>query len=116
MKRVFRTWIWASLVSAALMFTVTSRAQTPAPATTPSQKTKAAPKAVTPPPSDADIAAAKSKGLVWVNTSTKVYHKDGVYYGKTKQGKFMTVADAEKAGYKAAQDPKAEKKPSPSKK
>jgi len=49
-----------------------------------------------------EIANAKSRGLVWVNTDSKVYHKDGRYYGNTKQGKFMTEADAQKAGYKAA--------------
>ena len=59
----------------------------------------------------------RSKGLVWVNTSSKVYHKDGQFYGKTKQGKFMTEADAQKAGYRAAKDPAVgKKKPSPSKK
>jgi hypothetical protein len=43
------------------------------------------------------------KGMVWVNTSTKVYHKEGDrYYGNTKSGKFMTEADAIKAGYKPA--------------
>jgi hypothetical protein len=57
-------------------------------------------------PSDKDIADAKAKGLVWVNTSSKVYHKDGQFYGKTKQGKFMTEADAQKGGYREA-------KPSP---
>lgn len=44
-----------------------------------------------------------SPGMVWVNTSTKVYHKQGSKYaGNTKQGKWMTEADAQKAGYKAA--------------
>jgi len=52
--------------------------------------------------SSSEIASAKSRGLVWVNTDSKVYHKDGRYYGNTKQGKFMTEADAQKAGYKAA--------------
>jgi DNA uptake protein ComE-like DNA-binding protein len=43
------------------------------------------------------------KGMVWVNLSTKVYHKEGdVYYGNTKNGTFMTEADAIKAGYRAA--------------
>jgi hypothetical protein len=53
-------------------------------------------------PSAQDIAAAKAAGKVWVNTETGVYHKSGRWYGKTKQGKFMTEADAKAAGYKAA--------------
>lgn len=60
-------------------------------------------------PTAQEIADAKAKGMVWVNTSTKVYHKDGQFYGNTKQGKFMTEADAQKAGYKAAQEPGAKK-------
>ena len=55
----------------------------------------------TPPPAS-DIAAAKASGKVWVNLDTGVYHKGGRWYGKTKNGKFMTPDDARKAGYKAA--------------
>lgn len=50
----------------------------------------------------AQIADAKAKGMVWVNTGTGVYHKDGEFYGATKAGKFMTEADAMKANYRAA--------------
>ena len=53
-------------------------------------------------PSAADIAAAKANGKVWVNLDTGIYHKGGRWYGKTKNGKFMSVDEANKAGYKAA--------------
>ena len=70
-----------------------------------------------PPPSAADIAAAKSKGLVWVNLNTGVYHKDGNLYGKTKNGQFMTEDDAKKAGHRAAKEsPIGHKQASPAKK
>jgi hypothetical protein len=46
---------------------------------------------------------ANSSGMVWVNTDSGIYHKPGTrYYGKTKQGKYMSEADAIKAGYRAA--------------
>jgi hypothetical protein len=42
--------------------------------------------------------------MVWVNTDSGVYHQAGTrWYGKTKQGKYMTEADAQKAGYRAAE-------------
>jgi len=52
--------------------------------------------------SAADIAAAKASGKVWVNLDSGVYHQGGRWYGKTKNGKFMTLDEAKKAGYKAA--------------
>ena len=68
-------------------------------------------------PSDKEIADAKAKGLVWVNTNSKVFHKDGAFYGKTKKGKFMTEADAVKEGNRAAKQPAAPKaKSAPGKK
>jgi hypothetical protein len=53
-------------------------------------------------PSASDISAAKASGKVWVNLDTGIYHKGGRWYGKTKNGNFMSVDDAKKAGYKAA--------------
>jgi hypothetical protein len=46
-----------------------------------------------------------AKGMVWVNTESKVFHREGDrWYGKTKQGKFMTEADALKEGYREAKN------------
>ena len=69
--------------------------------------TKAAPASG---PSEKEISDAKAKGLVWVNTSSKVYHKEGQFYGKTKNGQFMTEPDAQKAGYRPAASAASAKK------
>ena len=39
--------------------------------------------------------------MVWVNTETKVYHKEGSrWYGRTKKGKYMSESEATKEGYR----------------
>ncbi len=63
----------------------------------------------------ASKSGASHKGMVWVNPKTKIFHRPGDrWYGKSKGGKYMTEADAIKAGYKAAkprnQLPNAKKK------
>lgn len=48
-------------------------------------------------------------GMVWVNLDSGVYHyPNSRYYGKTKNGKYMSEADAVSSGYHPA---KNEKKP-----
>jgi hypothetical protein len=46
-------------------------------------------------------------GMVWVNLDSGVYHySNSRYHGKTKNGKYMSEADAQKAGYRAAKNEK----------
>ncbi|HVO12298.1 MAG TPA: helix-hairpin-helix domain-containing protein [Vicinamibacteria bacterium] len=88
----------------------TAAAPSAAPAVAPPAPAAAAPAAAAPAATTA--AAPPAKGMVWVNTETKVYHREGDrWYGKTKQGKYMTEADAIAAGYHASKE--GAKKPQP---
>jgi hypothetical protein len=51
----------------------------------------------------APYQAPPRAGMVWVNTSTKIYHYEGdPWYGRTKEGKYMSEQEAIAAGYRAS--------------
>ena len=56
-------------------------------------------------PPEAVAKVPPQKGMVWVNTESGIFFREGErWYGKTKEGKFMTEADAKKAGYREAKN------------
>jgi DNA uptake protein ComE-like DNA-binding protein len=93
------------------LVTVGAMPAAPEPAAAPAGKAAAASK----PSSSAATASAPAqappaKGMVWVNTETKVFHREGDrWYGNTKHGKYMTEADALKAGYRESKERPAKK-------
>ena len=85
----------------------TAPASKPAPSATPASGGSTAGTPSTPaakPAAHTQPPPANSAGMVWVNTDSGIYHKPGTrWYGRTKEGKYMTEGDVQKAGYRAAE-------------
>lgn len=78
----------------------------PAPAPTPKPAKAAKPTTAAAPAATVVPATPPQPGMVWANTSTKVFHREGDrYYGNTKHGKWMTEEEAVKAGYHESKTP-----------
>ena len=93
-----------------------SRSASPTPAPAPVAATSAAAtsaaKTISAAPAG-PVAAGGGSGMVWVNTESHTYHKQGSrWYGRTKKGKYLSEQDAIKEGaHEDKGEAKEKKKP-----
>jgi hypothetical protein len=82
--------------------TAAGSASTPAAAAAPAAAPAATTKSAKPTASTA-AAAGGGTGMVWVNKATRTYHcTTDKWYGKTKNGEYLSEADAKTQGFHAA--------------
>ncbi|MEP6485434.1 MAG: DUF3761 domain-containing protein [Rudaea sp.] len=100
------TWLDQPAAAAAPAPAPTASKAPSKPAATPAAPAKpAATETVKTPTPSSEIQqkAGGGPGMVWVNSSSKVYHcSDDQWYGKTKEGSYMSEAAAKSAGNRAA--------------
>jgi len=89
------------LLATVALCAATTVAVAQAPAATPKVTT------ATTAPATATNANNKNAGKVWGNMDSKIYHCEGDHYwGNTKNGDYMTLADAKAKGMTAAKNSK----------